>query len=115
MVPLDPKHTVRDLAQWLKLPAVVVARPSLGTINHSLLTVEALRAAGVTVRGVVVNRYPPEGASTAEETSPRAIERWGRVPVLTIVPDEPVSPGRLPPGIAAAADTVDWQTLAAKG
>ena len=112
MVPLDPKHTVRDLVQWLKLPTVVVARPSLGTINHTLLTVDALRAAGVTVRGVVVNRYPPEGAGVPEETNPRAIERWGRTSVLTIVPDEPVSPGKLPPGIVAAADTVDWQALA---
>jgi dethiobiotin synthetase len=114
MVPLDPKHTVRDLAQWLKLPTVVVARPNLGTINHTLLTVEMLRSANVTVRGVVVNRYPPEGAGTVEETNPRAIERWGKTSVLTIVPDEPVSRWGLPPGVVAAADTVDWQALAAK-
>jgi dethiobiotin synthetase len=114
MVPLDPKHTVRDLAQWLGLPTVVVCRPSLGTINHTLLTVDALRAAGVSVRGVVVNRYPPEGAGVPEETNPRAIERWGRTSVLTIVPDEPVRPGKLPPGIVAAADTVDWQALTQK-
>src|SRR5829696_8166920 len=42
MVPLDAKHTVRDLAKWLRLPAVVVARAGLGTINHTILTVEAL-------------------------------------------------------------------------
>src|SRR5918999_1193461 len=52
MVPLDAKHTVRDLARWLRLPAVVVARPGLGTINHTILTVDALRAAGVAVAGV---------------------------------------------------------------
>ena len=58
MVPLDAKHTVLDLARWLQLPAVVVARPGLGTINHTLLTVNALRSAGVKVAGVVINRYP---------------------------------------------------------
>src|SRR5688572_20209790 len=56
MVPLDASHTVIDLARWLRLPAVVVARPNLGTINHTLLTVKALRDAGVVVAGVVINR-----------------------------------------------------------
>src|SRR5579864_7835318 len=55
MVPMDSKHTFRDVARWLQLPAVIVARPGLGTINHTLLTVETLRQAGVKVAGVVVN------------------------------------------------------------
>src|SRR4051812_32331467 len=42
MVPLDDRPTVLNLAQWLTLPAVIVARPSLGTINHTLLTAAAL-------------------------------------------------------------------------
>src|SRR3954464_8582458 len=74
MVPMDAKHTMLDVAQWLKFPAVVIARPGLGTINHTLLTVEALRRAGVDVAGVVVNRSPAESAGVAEETNPRAIE-----------------------------------------
>src|SRR5688500_3456661 len=88
MVPLDAKHTVLDLARWLRLPTVVVARPSLGTINHTLLTLNALRSAGIEVAGVVINRYPAEAASIAEETNPRVIEKWGKVPVLCIMPDE---------------------------
>ena len=113
-VPLDPKHTVLDLARWLGLPAVVVARPALGTINHTLLTVDALRAAGVKVAGVVINRYPADAAGAAEETNPRAIEKWGRVPVLCIVPDEPIagSPPALPPGVMAAVEPVDWWRFA---
>src|SRR5215217_5825363 len=43
MVPMDEQHTMLDVAAWLKLPAVVVARPALGTINHTILTVDALR------------------------------------------------------------------------
>jgi dethiobiotin synthetase len=112
MVPLDANHTVLDLARWLRLPAVVVARPNLGTINHTLLTVHALRGAGLTVAGVVINRYPPDTPGVAEETNPRAIEKWGKVPVLCVVPDEPLEAGRLPKGIVAAIETVDWERFA---
>lgn len=109
MVPLDAKHTVRDLARWLKLPTVVVARPGLGTINHTILTIDALRSAGVAVAGVVVNCYPAENAGIAEEGNPRAIEKWGRVPVLAIVPAEKIQTAVLPPGIISAIETVDWE------
>ncbi len=115
MTPLDDRQTVRDLVGWLGLPVVVVARAGLGTINHTLLTLEALRATGVTVAGVVVNRYPADGASIAEETNPRAIERWGKTQVLCVVPEEKFVPPRLPPGIIAAIDTVDWGRIVRGG
>lgn len=111
MVPLDQRHTVLDLIGWLGLPTVVVSRAGLGTINHSLLTIEAVRNGGGSVGGVVVNRYPADAAGVAEETNPRAIERWGRVPVLCVVPEEqPTFP--LPPGIIAAVEPVDWERYA---
>jgi dethiobiotin synthetase len=113
MVPMDAKHTMLDVAQWLKIPAVVVARPNLGTINHTILTVEALRRAEVSVAGVVINRYPAENPGTAEETNPRAIEKWGKVPVLCIVPDVKEPIGRsIPEDIAAAVGQVDWWRFA---
>jgi dethiobiotin synthetase len=108
MVPMDPKHTVLDVAKWLGLPTVVVARATLGTINHTLLTVNALRAAGVKVAGVVINRYPAESPGTAEETNPRAIEKWGKVPVLCVAPDEPFVPPAMTDGVRAAISQVDW-------
>jgi dethiobiotin synthetase len=111
MVPMDAKHTVLDMAQWLRVPAVVVARPSLGTINHTLLTVNILRAAGVKVAGVVINRYPTDVVGIPEETNPRAIEKWGKVPVLCVVPDEPRTGIGLPPGVLAAVEPVDWESL----
>jgi dethiobiotin synthetase len=114
MVPMDDKHTVLDAAVALKLPAVVVARPDLGTINHTILTVEALRSAGVQVAGVVINRYPTDLVGIAQETNPRAIERWGKVPVLCLVPDEYISPGALPAGVVSAIDQVDWETMLPK-
>ena len=115
MVPMDERHTFRDVAQWLKLPAVVVARPGLGTINHTLLTVNALRQARIPLAGVVINRYPAENASIAEETNPKAIEKWGKVPVLCVVPDEKLGGLTLPQGIVAAIDLVDWRRLAESG
>jgi dethiobiotin synthetase len=115
MVPMDATHTFLDVAVWLNLPAVVVARPGLGTINHTLLTVDALRRAGVNVAGVVVNRNPAENVDVATETNPRALERWGKVPVLCVVPDEPVDGINLPPGVVAAVEALDWGGLARGG
>ena len=113
MVPMDAKHTMLDVATWLKIPAVVVARPNLGTINHTILTVEALRRAEVPVAGVVINRYPAENAGVAEETNPRAIEKWGKIPVLCLVPDVKEPIGRsMPDDIAAAVGQVDWWRFA---
>ena len=114
MVPMDEKHTFLDVALWLKLPVVVVARPNLGTINHTLLTVGALRSRGVKVGGVVINRYPTDTPGAAEETNPRAIERWGKTHVLCVVPDDAAAANAptLTAGVTSAIDTVDWARLA---
>jgi dethiobiotin synthetase len=113
MVPMDERHTFLDVARWLKLPTVVVARPNLGTINHTLLTVNVLRSAGVNVAGVVINRYPAQNADVASETNPRAIERWGKVPVLCVVPEVPGGiKDHLHADVVAAGGTVDWARFA---
>ncbi len=62
-VPLAPDYEVRDWARDLGYPVVVVARGTLGTLNHTLLTVESIRAAGLVCAGVVVNAGPDEGSS----------------------------------------------------
>lgn len=115
LVPADERHTMLDLIVALGVPAIVVARPSLGTINHTLLSVECLRNAGVSVAGVVINRYPAENAGVAEETSPREIEKFGKVPVLSIVPDEPSNPPSIGPGVMAAIGQVHWESKLAAG
>ena len=58
MVPLTPSYLIRNLAADLVLPVVVAARTGLGTINHSLLAVEAVWAAGLEVAGVVMTPWP---------------------------------------------------------
>lgn len=79
LVPLDDDHVMTDLMQKLGLPVVVVARSTLGTINHSLLTLEALRTRGLTVAGVILNG-PENPANKA------AIEQFGQVAVLAELP-----------------------------
>jgi dethiobiotin synthetase len=62
-VPLAPGYDVRDWARDLGFPVVVVARGTLGTLNHTLLTVDSIRDAGLACAGVVVNAGPEEGSS----------------------------------------------------
>jgi dethiobiotin synthetase len=83
LVPLAPGYDIRALASALGLPLVVVARPGLGTINHTLLTLESAREAGLTVAGVVLNQWPAEPDEML--LSNRAtIEQLGGVAVSTV-------------------------------
>ena len=86
LVPLAENFTVADLAKQINLPLLIVARPGLGTINHTLLTIEVARSRGLRVAGVVINSYVADTASLAEETNPEAIERVSGVKVLALVP-----------------------------
>jgi len=58
LVPLAADYTVRDLARDLALPLLIAARPGLGTINHTLLTLQAARADRLEVRAVVLTPWP---------------------------------------------------------
>jgi len=79
MVPLNESETMADLMTSLGLPVVVAARSGLGTINHTLLTVEALRRRSLPVAGVVLVGPP-------DHENRLAIERYGRVAVLGQMP-----------------------------
>ncbi|HXG83106.1 MAG TPA: dethiobiotin synthase [Pyrinomonadaceae bacterium] len=79
LVPLNENELMIDLMKALDLPVVVVARSGLGTINHTLLTVEALRNRDLKISGVVMNGEP-----NAENR--RAIEYFGQVKVLAEMP-----------------------------
>jgi dethiobiotin synthetase len=88
MVPLTPGYLVRDLALDLGLPLVVAARTGLGTINHSLLTVEAARAAGLRVAGIVMTPWPDE-PEPIERSNRETVERLAGVPVSGLPPTTP--------------------------
>jgi dethiobiotin synthetase len=83
LVPLTPGYLVRDLARDLGLALVVAARPGLGTINHSLLTLEAARAVGLPVAGVVLTPWPPD-PDRVRTSNLDTLARLGRVPVATL-------------------------------
>jgi dethiobiotin synthetase len=83
LVPLADGFTVRDLAAALDLPLVVAARPGLGTINHTLLTLAAARAAGLRVAGVVMTPWPEE-PTILERSNRETIAEMGEVEVATL-------------------------------
>jgi dethiobiotin synthetase len=85
LVPFTLGYTVRDLALDLGWPVIVAARPGLGTINHSLLTVEAARAAGLDVRAVVLTPWPAEPSAMLRSNA-EAIGRLGQVEVAALRP-----------------------------
>ncbi len=85
LVPLTPGYTVRDLAVDLALPVVIAARPGLGTISHTLLTLEAARAAGLEVRAVVMTPWPDE-PSPMERSNRETVARLGAATVLGLPP-----------------------------
>lgn len=82
LVPLSGRQTYLDLAEQLALPTLIVARPGLGTINHTLLTIMALRSRDLPVAGIVINDRAGGRQGIAERTSPAMIERLSGVPVL---------------------------------
>jgi dethiobiotin synthase len=89
LTPLNDTQTMANLMVRLGLPAVVVARTTLGTINHTLLTIEALRARALHVAGVVMVGDP-------HPHNRIAIERYGRVAVLVEMPRfDPLTPSDL--------------------
>ena len=86
-VPLiGTQFLVLDMIRWLGLPLLVVARAGLGTINHTVLTVKVAQQAGISVPGVVLNRYPA-APHLAEQTNPGVIEALTGVPILGLVPE----------------------------
>ncbi len=104
LVPLSPTYTVLDLAAELGLPLVIAARPGLGTINHTLLTLRAARDRGLEVRAVVLTPWAAE-PDAMERSNRETIERLGAVETqtLALVP-EPKSAA-----LAQAGQTLRWQ------
>ncbi len=94
LVPLAGKKTgnvphtyfVVDLIKDLKLPAVVVTRPALGTINHTLLTVSHLLNEGVDVAGIIISFSAPAERTIAEETNLQALKELCPVPIIGVIP-----------------------------
>jgi dethiobiotin synthetase len=103
MVPLAAGFLVRDLAVELDMPVVIAAAPGLGTINHTLLTLDSARAAGLRVSAVVLTPWPDE-PDDVERSNKDAIAMLGDVDVHTLAQTTP-------DGLAAAGahlPVADW-------
>ena len=80
LVPLNSEELLADMIIRMNIPVILVSRPELGTINHTLLSIEALRARSIQILGVIMNRpCTPEVAN--------AIQVHGNVPMLATFPE----------------------------
>ncbi|MEN6506106.1 MAG: dethiobiotin synthase, partial [Planctomycetaceae bacterium] len=108
---------VIHFARLIGLPLVVVARPGLGTINHTLLTLHAARSAGLHVAAVVINRYPGDAApfDPSVAANPAQIGLRGKVDRVVLVTDEPdndVEEATLAPAAETIIAQVPWAQIA---
>jgi dethiobiotin synthetase len=85
LAPLTDDLTVCDLAAELALPLLIAARPGLGTINHTSLTLQAARAAGLEVRAVVLTPWPPQ-PSMVEQSNRDTLARVSNVEIVGLAP-----------------------------
>ena len=108
LCPLAEGSTVADLAIELDLPLVIVARRALGTLNHTLLTIEAASRRGLRLAGVVLNGSEPTNAPLVESSNAAELARRLRdLPILANIPHG-IDPAALPD----FANVVDWYALA---
>ena len=87
MVPAAKNLLMIDIVEKLDQPVVIVARPDLGTINHVLLSLNALKERNLKVLGVIINKYPEFTNDEAIKTAPRFIEEYSDAKVIGIVKD----------------------------
>jgi len=79
MVPINDDHYVIDLIKHLNAPAIIVARSMLGTINHTVLTIEALKQRGIEIKGIIISGpFMPHNR--------QAIEQYGQIPIIAEIP-----------------------------
>ena len=86
LVPINPRETMLNLMQRIQLPVIVAAPPGLGSINHTLLSLHALRAAKVDVAGVVFIERNTDCPPFIEKDNGRTIEQFGETTLLGKIP-----------------------------
>ncbi|MEG6584503.1 dethiobiotin synthase [Dendrosporobacter sp. 1207_IL3150] len=80
--PLWEDYLVADMIVELNLPAIIVARPNLGTINHTVLTAEYAKQRGIKVAGIIINKWDEQNAGVLEHSNIAYIERLTKLPIL---------------------------------
>ena len=111
LCPLTDDETIADLAGDLGFPLLIVARQALGTINHTLMTIEVARSRGLRIAGVVLNEVEPAASDASAATNADEIESRGQAPVLTLL--RHADPAGLL--LNRHGHTMDWQALCGAG
>ncbi|UCC23480.1 MAG: dethiobiotin synthase, partial [Planctomycetota bacterium] len=114
-VPLTTEFDLLDLAVEFGLPVVIVARARAGMINHTLMTIDCVRAAKLKIAGVVINGFNATESTTVDETAEEIISHCGGVDILSVVPfDETVDihQPNLGEFIVPTLAECDWAKLA---
>ncbi len=86
LVPLNDSYFVADLIRDLNAEVIIVSRPGLGAINHTLLTIEQARAKGLNIKGIIFCQNKKGKLGIPEKTNPQIIEKLGGVAILGIIP-----------------------------
>lgn len=86
LTPIKEDFSMRDSVKYLNLPLIIVARPNLGTINHTLLTIEAAKSKNIKIIGIIISGYPSETKDLAIKNAPEMIERLSGEKIIGILP-----------------------------
>jgi len=113
LVPLDEGHTVLDLIAWLGYPVVVVTRATLGTLNHTAMTVGLLRQRQCPIAGLIVNHLPSNAPDPSVASNCLWLEEMNQTPILANVPacnenDVALGKGQIPAAILQAVASTRW-------
>lgn len=98
LVPIEKKYTMADLVKDMKLPLLIVARGSLGTINHTLLTVSFAQSQKLPIFGIIINHTEPV-RSISQKRVTQIIEQFTDIPVLGEIPYSNRGKCRIPKSI----------------
>ena len=86
LVPIKRDYFVLNLARDFGLPIIIVSRPGLGTINHTMLTVNCAIKEGLTIAGIIINYSLPPEDTPSEKTNPKVIKQISPVPIIGVFP-----------------------------
>jgi dethiobiotin synthetase len=86
MVPINQKHNLVDFIKLTGLPIIIVTTPMIGTINHTLLTIQKCKDHNIPIKGIIFNKMP-EKPNIVMRSTPSFIEKLTKIPVLGTIPN----------------------------
>lgn len=87
MVPLTNSYLLADFVKSIGLQLIVVSRPNLGSVNHTLLTVTACEKYGLDIIGIIINRMPSK-PDIVESMTPELIRKLTGIPIIAVIPEQ---------------------------